>query len=477
MVVSSVPFLRAADPLEQWGQRTPPGTGYGLNAIAFGNGVFVAAGGNGATLVSPDGVNWTNSSPGNYGELQNVHFLNGEFNVVGNTNRLLRSSNGVDWVILTLPAGTYWDVAYGNGVYLVVGQIPLPETFASTDSVNWTPAAPRFIADIFQPPRAVKIDCIAFGAGQFVAMPRETAYPAERGIFRSTDGSNWVMNSGPHQFGNPASSPTSDMIYANDLFLIADAIQGSIQSSSNGVSWSGVSFGNSQSPPGGITYGAGYFVAVRKGGFLPTAFFSSTNATSWQQRFPEVGFPGPNFDPRGVTFGNDTFVVVGTSNSNPIIFQSGDLGGTPTILTEPVDRAAVVGNPASFSVVAGGSDPLHFEWQKDGSSIGGATNSTFTISNVVATNSGGYRVIVTNSFGSVTSRVAQLSVSFLQIHQYAGITILGIPGKTYRIEASPEAGGSWSVLTNLVLPHTPYIWVDYDSPNVATRVYRAAELQ
>src|SRR5687767_2960241 len=88
---------QAADPLEQWGQRTPPGSGYGLNAIAFGNGVFVAVGGNGTTLVSSEGANWTNSSPGNYGELRNVHFLNGQFTVVGNTNQMLRSSNGMDW--------------------------------------------------------------------------------------------------------------------------------------------------------------------------------------------------------------------------------------------------------------------------------------------------------------------------------------------------------------------------------------------
>jgi hypothetical protein len=261
------------------------------------------------------------------------------------------------------------------------------------------------------------------------------------------------------------------MTYVNGLFLVATTQNPTaVHASTNGASWFGTTPGGPGWVPTAVTFGGNYFVAAvinNNSAF----FFSSTNATSWQQRFSQTGF-----NPRGAAFGNGTFVIVGSSAGNPDIYQSGNLGGAPTILTEPLDRAAVVNNPASFSVVAGGSDPLSYQWQKNSSSITNATNSSFTISNVVAGDGGGYRVIVTNSFGSVTSRVAQLSVSFLQIHQYAGITILGVPGKTYRVEASPQAGGSWTALTNIVLPNTSYIWIDYDSPNAATRVYRAAEL-
>ena len=464
----SVSPIRAAHPLEEWGQRTAPGTGYGLNAVAFGNGIFMAVGGNGTTLISADGVNWTNSSPGNYGELRNVHFLNGEFNVVGNTNRLLRSADGVNWTAFTLPPGNYWDVAYGNNVYLVVGS---GQTFASTDSVNWRDAAPRI--NVFpQGDVAVRVGCVVFGAGEFVAMPLYVNYPAEQGFFHSTNGTNWTFTSGPYNAGVPNVQP-SDMIYADGLFLIASRAPRGIYSSSNGVSWTGASAGNGFGTPGAIAYGAGYFVVAQNpppdGGV-----FSSTNAITWQRR---AGLDPSSAVPTGVAFGNGTFVVVGINGSDPIIYQSGNLSGAPTILIEPLDRAAVVNNPASFSVLANGAEPLSYQWQKDGAPISGATNSSFTISSVVATDGGGYRVIVTNSFGSVTSRVAQLSVSFLQIHEYAGITILGVPGKTYRVEASPAAGGgSWTVLTNLVLPSSSYIWIDYDSPNVATRIYRAAEL-
>jgi hypothetical protein len=358
-------------------------------------------------------------------------------------------------------------------------------SYASTDSVNWVFGSPRIVTDFGTTVRYVRLECLAFGAGEFVARPRVVNYPEEQGVFHSTDGTNWVLTSGGPYPPTPFSHAPSDMTYASGLFLVASTWPKGVYSSSNGVSWNGAALQVAGSPspssPNGIAYGANYFVAVASRPGDPTGFFSSTNATSWQQRFPEPFFPSPNLDTTGVAFGNGTFIVVGVrveaSGSTPIIYQSGNLSGAPTILTEPLDRAAVVNNPASFSVLAGGADPLTYQWQKDGSPITGATNSSFTISNVVAADGGGYRVIVTNSFGSVTSRVAQLTVSFLQIHEYAGITILGVPGKTYRIEASPEAGGSWTVLTNLVLPQSPHIWIDYDSPNVATRVYRAAELQ
>jgi hypothetical protein len=289
------------------------------------------------------------------------------------------------------------------------------------------------------------------------------------------------------------------MIYENGLFVLAfhpdfPNFSGQLYSSPNGNSWPGGSgyqtYGgfNTGFKPTCVTFGSSYFVAAGLGQFGPSpanpvastfGFFSSTNGAEWQYRFPPTingSTPQPGFTPGGVAFGHGTFVVVGTDGPNPIIYQSGNLDGTPAILTEPLDRAAVVGNPASFSVIAGGANPLSYQWQKDGSPISNATNTSFTISNVVATDGGGYRVIVTNSFGSVTSRVAQLSVSFLQIHEYAGITILGVVGKTYRIEATPQAGGSWTVLTNVVLPKSPFIWIDYDSPNVAARIYRAGEL-
>jgi len=72
---------------------------------------------------------------------------------------------------------------------------------------------------------------------------------------------------------------------------------------------------------------------------------------------------------------------------------------------------------------------------------------------------------------------AQLTVGFLDINCYAGVKVLGVPGRTYRIESSPASGTpNWQVTTNIVLPYNPYIWIDYGTPTAPARLYRAAEL-
>jgi hypothetical protein len=124
-----------------------------------------------------------------------------------------------------------------------------------------------------------------------------------------------------------------------------------------------------------------------------------------------------------------------------------------------------------------GAQPLAYQWYRNNAIINDATNTSYTIANVTTGDAGGFHVVISNSISSVTSRVAQLTVAFLDIDMYAGIKILGVPGRTYRIEATPASGApNWQTLTNLVLPSNPYIWIDYESPDVPARLYRAAEL-
>ena len=70
-----------------------------------------------------------------------------------------------------------------------------------------------------------------------------------------------------------------------------------------------------------------------------------------------------------------------------------------------------VGSAASFTVVASGASPLTYDWKKDGTSISGATNATYTIASAASTAAGSYTVVVSNSAGSVTSTAASLTVT------------------------------------------------------------------
>ncbi|MDB6023703.1 MAG: hypothetical protein JWQ04_3560 [Pedosphaera sp.] len=81
------------------------------------------------------------------------------------------------------------------------------------------------------------------------------------------------------------------------------------------------------------------------------------------------------------------------------------------IALNPADLAAPVGGVANFSVSATGY-PLKYQWLKGGNPINNATASFYSITNVMLTDAGGYSVIVSNQFNSVTSSVANLSVGY-----------------------------------------------------------------
>ena len=82
----------------------------------------------------------------------------------------------------------------------------------------------------------------------------------------------------------------------------------------------------------------------------------------------------------------------------------------PTIVTQPTSVTAVAGSNVSFTVAAGGSGTLTYQWLKNGVNISGATSATLTLANVSATNAANYSVVVGNTASSVTSSTATLTV-------------------------------------------------------------------
>ena len=74
----------------------------------------------------------------------------------------------------------------------------------------------------------------------------------------------------------------------------------------------------------------------------------------------------------------------------------------------PASRIVPLGQPASFSVMAGGLNPS-YQWQHAGTNILNATNTTYSIASTASGQDGNYDVIVSNSFNSVTSVVATLT--------------------------------------------------------------------
>ena len=84
----------------------------------------------------------------------------------------------------------------------------------------------------------------------------------------------------------------------------------------------------------------------------------------------------------------------------------------PTITTQPANQTVTAGQTATFTVVASGTAPLSYQWQKNAADIPGATMASYTTPVTTTTDSGTlFRVVVSNSAGSVTSNSAMLTVN------------------------------------------------------------------
>lgn len=82
----------------------------------------------------------------------------------------------------------------------------------------------------------------------------------------------------------------------------------------------------------------------------------------------------------------------------------------PAITMQPQSQIVPPGSNAIFSVAATGDAPLSYQWNFNGTTITGATATSYSITNVQFGDDGGYAVVVTNSSGSVTSSIAMLVV-------------------------------------------------------------------
>jgi hypothetical protein len=64
-----------------------------------------------------------------------------------------------------------------------------------------------------------------------------------------------------------------------------------------------------------------------------------------------------------------------------------------------------------------------------------------------------------------------VSAAHLALKTFAGLEITGITGRAYRIESSPDLA-AWSQEATLVLPSSPYQWIDYSALGTQ-KFYRA----
>jgi hypothetical protein len=180
-----------------WTRYTPFTNGPSPKAITYGNGLFVAVanGGGNRVITSPDGISWTLRNASDNNDWQSVAYGNGKFVAVANTgtNRVMYSTDGISWTGLPINLGSNkiifadgkfttgsnystdgitwtntnispiipFGIAYGNGLFVAVGQAGTNRIAISTDATSW---------QLVTAPELNPWECVAYGNGKFVAL-------------------------------------------------------------------------------------------------------------------------------------------------------------------------------------------------------------------------------------------------------------------------------------------------------------------
>jgi uncharacterized delta-60 repeat protein len=160
--------------------------------------------------------------------------------------------------------------------------------------------------------------------------------------------------------------------------------------------------------------------AVPGGGVVFTVGVSSANSYTlqWLKDGSILeGQTGASLALTGVTAADDGhYSVVATSGglSRTSHVAALFVQGTPTIIAQPSDISAYLNETAFLSVGAEGAQPMSFVWRRNGVQVNGGTNSYLYLTNLSFAAAGDYEVVVSNSFGAVTSHTATLAVSIRQ---------------------------------------------------------------
>jgi uncharacterized delta-60 repeat protein len=170
-----------------------------------------------------------------------------------------------------------------------------------------------------------------------------------------------------------------------------------------------------------LTYDGTNIIWLR-GGTLPevwrTTFEQSTDGTNWTMLGAGTRIVG-GWGLSGVIVANGNIRARGYSTGgdgwSSGLVQSINLESL-TIMSPPVNLSVNPGQSATFDVGVVGSLPLSYQWYKgsspliDGGNVSGSGTALLTLSNAQNNDADNYFVVITNTYGAVTSTVASLMV-------------------------------------------------------------------
>jgi len=349
----------------------------------YAGGDFTTAGGVPANYIAKwDGTSWTNLGSGMNGSVSSLVvcadgylYAGGSFTTASGVPANYVAKWSLSGAIRISPSSLSYTAAYGGAnpasqVFVVSNQGPLEFTF--TNTVSYSAGASGW----FNP--SILTGAIAGHGSLAVAASVNIA----------------GLSAGTYMATNTISSPTA----ANSPQKLVATLT---------VNYSPVIITMN---PQSLTNNPGQSAtfSVQASGTAPLSY-------QWQKDGTNIsGATSTNYTIASVTKTNEggyCCVVANLAGSATSSVASLTVNDPPAITSQPASLTNDPGSSAIFTVVASGSAPLYYQWQKNNINIGGATTANYTIASVAETDEGNYRCIVTNMAGSATSLAASLTVN------------------------------------------------------------------
>lgn len=165
-----------------------------------------------------------------------------------------------------------------------------------------------------------------------------------------------------------------------------------------------------------------------------------------------------------------------------VLTSRAQIGVPPVIAVQPLSISVLNGGNASFLVVVVSVTKATYQWRFNGVPIPGATQSTYTRTNITAGDAGNYSVVIQNAAGSVTSANALLLwlaplttplTLLLSDLTASGIKLqlAGPAGSNYVIMASSDLE-NWTPISTNSAPNGTVTFTDTSSTNHSRRFYK-----
>jgi hypothetical protein len=240
------------DTATSWSIRSLPGgySGTVLEAVAWSGSQFVAVGGGGAILTSPDGATWSGQASPTTLDLHGVAWAGGTYVAVGDQGTTLTSGDGINWTSHPTDGGLTLQAVAGSGSrWVAVGwranappALDSEVILSSTDAATWTPSPATGNGYLFG---------VHWNGSSFLAVGEQSGSVATGRIYGPSDGLTWGPPLDPSSMylttatsdgsGWVASGPSCPALHSTDgLAWTATGIGAMV--GSRAIGWSGRRF-------------------------------------------------------------------------------------------------------------------------------------------------------------------------------------------------------------------------------------------